>query len=81
MRATRGCRWVAGLARGLLLLAAMQKTTNRKLSLRSETIRRLSTMQLEDVDGGFVQPDNTMQAACDTRRPPCCCAPSDSRPH
>jgi hypothetical protein len=59
----------------------MQKTNKRKLALRSEVSRRLSTTQLEEADGGFVQPDNTIQAACDTRRPPCCCAPSDSRPH
>jgi hypothetical protein len=58
----------------------MEKITKRKLALRTETIRRMSTTELEAIDGGFVQPDNTIQAACDTRRSPCCCAPSDSRP-
>jgi hypothetical protein len=74
---------VAGRAAGVRLAAAcgMEKINKRKLALRTETIRRLSTTELEGIDGGLAQADNTMQAACDTRHPPCCCAPSDSRPH
>ena len=58
----------------------MQKTGRRKLALRSETIRRLCTAQLEQIDGGFVAPDDTMQAACDTGQRPCSRIASDSKP-
>ena len=56
----------------------MQKTGKRKLALRSETIRWLCTAQLEQIDGGFGAPDDTMHGACDTAQRRYCWFQSDA---
>jgi hypothetical protein len=57
----------------------MQKAGRRKLVLRAETIRWLCTAQLEQIDGGFVAPDDTMHGACDTAQRPYCWLQSDAK--
>jgi hypothetical protein len=57
----------------------MEKTGKRKLALRAETIRWLCTTQLEQVDGGFIAPDDTMHGACDTGQRPYCRMQSDAK--